>query len=156
MIWGNSELLDGHRDPLGILYRCLHFWKDIPDGGIEITSYKQQEQWAYYPGYYNLALLHLFGLIDLQLGEPEPAKGWRMVALQRLPWGDAVMGMLAEVCRKFFREGEAETLKPNLRIAFEKLKPYFTPFFPEWQKLSWNCLTLTGADISIVFATPIL
>lgn len=136
LIWGNSELLDGYQDTFGILYRCLQFWKNLPDSGITISSYKQQEEWVYYPGHYNLALLHLFGLIDLQSGEPEPAKGWIMVSLQGLTWGNSIMGLLGDICRKSLseREENLEDLKPNFRIAFEKLQPYFSPFFPEWQK----------------------
>jgi hypothetical protein len=155
LIWGNSELLDGYRDPFGILYRCLQFWKNLPDSGTIISSYKQQEEWVYYPGYYNLALLHLFGLIDLQSGEPEPAKGWRMVSLQGLTWGNSIMGLLSDICKKSLsdREENLEDLKPNFRIAFEKLQPYFSPFFPEWQKSLVICdgQFLAGVHIFKVF-----
>ncbi len=78
-----------------------------------------------------------------------------MVSLQGLTWGDSIIGLLGDICKKSLsdREENSEDLKPNFRIAFEKLQPYFTPFFPEWQKSLVICdgQFLAGVHIFKVF-----
>lgn len=133
LLWGNSEVLGEHRDPYVPLYRCLQFWREIPDQGLTFSSYREQEELIYYPSLYNVALLHLFGLIELGLGEAEPGKGWRLTSLKRLPWGDAIIGLLSEIYHDI-QPGTDEEIIIDFRSAFAKLKPYLKPYFPEWQQ----------------------
>ncbi len=134
LIWGDSEILGESRSPVNDLYRCLLFWQEVPDGGLTLNSYSEQDKLVYHTGTHNLALLHLFGLIEITLGEAEPCKGWRMNSVKRCPWGDAMMALL----RKFYTEHETdseEEINIDFRIAFDKFKPYLQSYFPDWQQI---------------------
>ena len=76
LFWGDSELL-GESRMFDQTSRCLFFWENLPAAGLKFNNYLEQEKLSYYPGFHNLTLLHLFGLIELISGKPQAAKGWR-------------------------------------------------------------------------------
>ncbi len=67
-------------------------------------------------------------------GKPEPAKGWRITAVKRRPWGDAMIGLLSEISDEIEPDFEEEEITLNFHIAFEKLKPSLQSYFPEWEQ----------------------
>ncbi|MBW4563967.1 MAG: plasmid pRiA4b ORF-3 family protein [Mojavia pulchra JT2-VF2] len=134
LIWGESEILGEFRDPYGLLFRCLQFWREIPDEGLTFNSYSEQDKLAYYPGLHSLSLFHLFGFLELTPGKPEPAKGWRITAVKRRPWGDAMIALISEIYDEIEPDKEEEEITLNFRIAFDKLKPSLQTYFPEWEQ----------------------
>lgn len=133
LIWGNSELLGRRGDMFDQAYRCLFFWQNLPEKGFRLKNYSEQDELGYYPGFHNLALLHLFGLIEMTSGKPQAGKGWRFTHVKPLPLGNAIMAVLTESRRDIQIEDYAE-MRGNFRIAFDSLKPYFQPYFPEWSQ----------------------
>jgi hypothetical protein len=131
LVWGGDKLLGDERDMFDQAYRCLLFWGDMPETGLKFNNYLEQNKLSYFPGFHNLALLHLFGLIELTSGQPQPAKGWRFTDIKPLPLGNAIMAILTESRTNIQIENYAK-FRLDFRIAFETLKPYFQPYFPEW------------------------
>jgi len=112
--------------------QCLWFFLRIPDAGLPVAGDTFLEQdLRYAPGWHNLGLLHLFGLISVEDGPPEPGKGWRIDRIERTPLGDALLALLQT---KFF--GDLDNVLPleaEERIPFGVLQPALQPVFPEWQ-----------------------
>ncbi|HLP87109.1 MAG TPA: plasmid pRiA4b ORF-3 family protein [Nostocaceae cyanobacterium] len=133
LIWGESEALGEYKDPFDQAYRCLSFWTKIPPEGLQINNYSEQDNFVYYPGLHNLTLLHLFGLIELKSGKPQPSKGWRFTHIKSLPLGDAIMSAIT-ASRSNINVEDYDEFRLNFRLAFETLKPHFQPYFPEWSK----------------------
>jgi catechol 2,3-dioxygenase-like lactoylglutathione lyase family enzyme len=133
LVWGDNKLLGNERDMFDQAYLCLSFWEDMPEAGLKFNNYLEQDKLGYFPGFHNLALLHLFGLIELTSGQPQPAKGWRFTDVKPLPLGNAIMAILTESRTNIQIENYAK-FRLDFRIAFETLKPYFQPYFPEWSQ----------------------
>ena len=108
------------------------FFLRIPDGGMPVAGDKEAEGWLRYsPGWHNLGLLDLFGLISVQHGPPEPGKGWRIKQINRTLLGDALLGLLQA---EFF--GDIDNILPlesEDKIPFGVLQPTLQPYFPEWK-----------------------
>ncbi|MBD2651107.1 IS1096 element passenger TnpR family protein [Nostoc foliaceum] len=133
LVWGESELLGDQRDMFDQAYRCLLFWNNLPSSGLKINNYSEQNKLVYYPGFHNLALLHLFGLIELTSVKPQAAKGWRFTHVNPKPWGNALMAVLTE-SRSNIQIEDYATFRLDFRIAFDNLKPYLQPYFSEWSQ----------------------
>ena len=78
-------------------------------------------------------MIHLFGLIELTSGKPQAAKGWRFTHVNPKPWGNALMAVLTE-SRSNIQVEDYATFRLDFRIAFDNLKPYLQPYFPEWSQ----------------------
>ena len=132
-----QQLLDELRPFYGsLLATCFKFWEEIPKRGLKVEGNEGlEERLQYFPGLYNIALLELFGLLEIIHGEPEPGKGWRILKIKRNAFGDAIFRYLnykvlsLENYFEFFIDYEMNRIdKP-----FGELQSYFRPFFPEWK-----------------------
>jgi hypothetical protein len=141
MIGGNEEILGERYDSIGNLMKCLQFWPRIPDKGLKITKYTDQNEFSYLPGIHNIALLHLFGFLSVRSGKPEAGKGWRITHLQRLPFGDAMLRLLFTI---YAKKGFTWESQGNLSVTFGELQSDFKPFFPEWE----NNLAISSSEFS--------
>ena len=132
LVWGKEEVLGkqscrASKD--SILLKCWDFCSVIPFNGQIFTSYNQQQDLVYLPGFHNLALLDLFGFVLVQHGTPQLRKGWRINKVQNLPYGTAMLTLLYRIfkIRDFFQYGQ------NYEdIVFGQLQGHLQPFFPEW------------------------
>ncbi|BAY24592.1 hypothetical protein NIES2100_43870 [Calothrix sp. NIES-2100] len=131
LIWGNNEVLGERHNGWNNLGKCLQFWGHIPDKGLNLTKYDDQQTLGYNPGLHNVALSELFGLLTIKQGKAEAGKGWRIISVERLPLGDALFMLL-------FPVGIVGKFEEDININFGHLQPSLQPFFPEWQ----NNLTL--------------
>ena len=107
---------------------------DIPDQGLPIAGVPDaRADLRYGPGWHNLGLLDLFGLISVDHGPPEQGKGWRIERVNRTPLGEALLNLLGT---EFFgdrhntRELGGQGYAPS-----GVLQPILQPFFPEWRNL---------------------
>jgi hypothetical protein len=108
------------------------FFLCIPDAGLPIAGDKgAEDSLRYRPGWHNLGLLELLGLVSVRHGPPEPGKGWRMEQINRTPLGDALLALLQA---EFF--GDMDNiwqLESEEKIPFGVLQPALQPYFPEWE-----------------------
>lgn len=129
LLWGSEET-SGDRQTVSDHFRqCLMFWRMTPNRGQTFANYIEQQSLIYSPGLHNIALLELFGCIEVQDGQPEPRKGWRIKKLKRLPWGNILLLFLY---RLMYKVNEQD--KQNYRGRLGVWQPSFQAFFPEWQR----------------------
>jgi len=113
--------------------RWQWFFLRIPDEGLPISGDKEAENsLRYTPGWHNLGLLDLFGLVSVRRGPPEPGKGWRIERIDRTPLGDALLALLLA---EFFGDfgNILLQLEAEKKMPFGVLQPTLQPYFPDWQ-----------------------
>jgi hypothetical protein len=108
------------------------FFQRIPDDGLRVAGDKEAEDLIrYWPGWHNLGLLELFGLIAIEPAPPEPGKGWGIERIDRTPWGDALVALLHA---GFFGDiDNILALESEDKVLFGVLQPTLQPYFPEWK-----------------------
>ena len=127
----------GEREPLGAripetFVDWQWFFLDIPDEGIPVAGDEEVEaDLRYRPGWHNLGLLEMFGLISVQHGPPEPGKGWRIERIDRAPLGDALLALLR--ARFFCDIRDILHLEAEEKVPFGVLQPALQPYLPEWR-----------------------
>src|SRR5207245_507779 len=81
----------------GLLLPCLQAWGDIPMKGRQFDLDKPMEVFLFgiWRDFYLLALMDLFGLMAVEQAR-RPVRPWRPAALRHLPFGDALLTLLAQ------------------------------------------------------------
>ena len=130
MIRAHEEMLGERRSPLNEGNKCLQYWPRIPNKGQKIRNYGEQQSLSYSPELHNLALMQMFGLLQVESGKPEVGKGWRVKMVKKFPLGEALMQAMV---RAFIERGMMWESEENPCIPFGELQPAFQPYFPEWQ-----------------------
>jgi hypothetical protein len=88
----------------------------------------------YRPGWYDLALLELFGLVTIEHLPPEPGGGWRIGRIERTPLGAVLLSLLVD---HFFISPEAMLNHGGNEaeeLSFGRLQPVIRPYAPQWQR----------------------
>ncbi len=111
--------------------KCLHYWQTMSNSVANFDSYDDQGILNYVPQLHNMALLELFGLIELVAGKPESGKGWRIDRVQKLPFGDAIM---TAIYGAFITVGMYWKSESDSGLPFAELQSTLQPYFPEWQR----------------------
>jgi hypothetical protein len=132
LIRAHEEMLGERRSPLNEGTKCIKYWSSIPDKGQKISSYAEQQSFSYWPELHNLALMKLFGFLQVETGKPEAGKGWRIKRIKRSAFGDALMQAI--VCT-FIERGMEWESEANPTIPFGELQSALQPYFPEWQNV---------------------
>ncbi|MGO9464985.1 MAG: IS1096 element passenger TnpR family protein [Isosphaeraceae bacterium] len=131
---------DAHSSPREMLLPCVRAWNSTAENGKRFDT--SNSRFVYVAGIgrdlYNLALLDLFGLMEVE--QPSrPVAPWFPAGFKRRPFGDAVFTVLTALLfdslgvmprRGEDDEEEEEPLVPRFGV----WQPLFQPYFPEWQK----------------------
>ncbi len=144
--WGraSAEMIGERRGGWGstLLQSILLFVDRFPKtGSLALQTPEEADTFRYYPGFYNLALLELFGLFDIQAWPPAEGQGWRPERLRMTEWGQALLGSYAGFIRKSLAP-EAESTLPLLDLetladpwdCFEAWAKRIRPQLPAWHK----------------------
>jgi hypothetical protein len=140
--FGRAEMV-GERGPVWgeLMSDCVRGWQAIPEKGQFLDLTKSQP--VYIPGFYgNLYLLALMDLLGfLKVEQPgRPVSPWRPASLNHIPFGDAMMTVLAS---QFFTslgihglsEEDGDLEETALAVPrFGAWQPLFQPYFPEWKE----------------------
>ena len=127
-----------------VLVDARDFWQRIPDSGLMIDL-EQAQRLSYFPGYYNVALLELFGCLEVRSEPAVAGIGWRIASLHRTAFGDALLTLLQTVA---FSETDDDETVLYFRYAGIQdvpagvLQPGLRPYFPGWQ----HNLTLSSPE----------
>ncbi len=113
--------------------KCTDFLRRVSDGEEQVAGSRLGEGLRYYPGFPELALLWLFGIISLEDRPPEkPGEGWCIERVALQPFGDALWRLLK---RDLFgdwdfisRIAEREPMPPGV------FRPVLGPYYPEWER----------------------
>lgn len=129
LIIADEEIL-GERGCMTEGARCLQYWTNILAEGQKFQDYKQQQELVYYPGFHNLALMKLFGLIEATYGKPDKGKGWRVKSVKPTAWGKATI----EAAFPGWTNPVMLWDKESTEVKFGELQSVLKPYFPQWQK----------------------
>ena len=129
LIRAHDEMLGERPSRFNEGSKCFQFWTDIPEKGLKIKhqGYGEQQSLSYYPGLHNLALMKLFGLIELESSKPPAGEGYRLKSVKKLPFGEALMQVIVRAAIEHGLTWKSE------EISFGKLQPILQPYFPEWK-----------------------
>jgi hypothetical protein len=136
LLRGKPEILGENSGRLFLISENFRKWVDffaqIPDEGLLVAGNRDAEYWLRYtPGWHNLGLLELFGLISVQHGLPEAGKGWRIERVDRTQLGVALMALLyTELFGDFDKILE---LEEGGEVPFGVLQPLLQPYLSEWK-----------------------
>ncbi len=139
LLRGKMELLG---DPPRFFEIIPDNWKDaimflmrIPEGGQSFTGRKTDLlELSYTPGWHNLGLMSLFGMITIDAFPPEPGEGWRLKSIHRTETGMALLrvlhGLFFDDLNRIFSLDDDEEIE---RLPFQSLQPGLQPYFPDWK-----------------------
>jgi hypothetical protein len=136
MFRGKPEVLGERDHTIGLIPdnfpRTARFYVGIPESGLPVAGHRDVEtELMYNPGWYNLGLLDLFGLIRVERGLPEPGQGWRINTIHRTGLGNAVLAVLYS---GFFSDlDKIFALEDSGELPIGVLHPVFGSYFPEWK-----------------------
>ena len=139
LIRANNEMLGERPNSLNEGTQCLQYWTFITKKEQKIPNYAEQKSLNYMPGTHNLALMKLFGLVQIEYGKPQAGKGYRIKKVKKLPLGEALTHIVAHT---FFGEKMIWESPEYSLMSFGELQPILQPYFPEWQ----NIFTLSQAE----------
>ncbi len=111
---------------------CLSLFRRIPEGGLAVSETDAQDWLSFSPGWHNLGLLDLFGLVSVQDRPSELGEGWYIERIEIEPFGDAMMSLLLV---EFFGDFDnVLALSGPERTPVGTLQPLLQPYFPEWRR----------------------
>ncbi len=127
-------LLRAHPDIVGERPRPFYYipenflkWMNLfarPDDRLDFL--------AYTPGWHNLGLLALFGLVEIEEGPSVAGEGWQIAGLQLTLFGEALLTLL---CAEFFLDFDRILdLEAEEEIPPGTLQSVLGPYFPMWQR----------------------
>jgi hypothetical protein len=139
LLHAREEMLGESRSPYDEGSKCIQFFQNPDHIKKTIKDYNAQDIYNYYPEYHNLALMHLFGLLDWEVGKPGKGKGFRLKSFAQRPFGQALIRVMLQGA------SSDESLEPQggMTPSFGTLQPVFHPYFPEWQ----NNLALPQSEV---------
>lgn len=131
------------------LSTILSVWSQLPANGRKFNPAKEQVVYLYgmYRNFYQLALMDLFGLLDVK--QPSrPVTPWGPASIHHTLFGDAVLSLLSAAESRFLfgidpaqseqedEEDEDEDEEEwELEVPqFGAWQPLFQPYFPEWRE----------------------
>jgi hypothetical protein len=132
LLWGYPEIAGEDRSLKGFSI-LVSFQKILSEGRVAFTDIQAQDQHLrYHPGYFPLALMELFGLMNIEHKTPEPGKGWRIKSIEPTPLGRAIWSLLLGGPSAKTPLADDIIVYPGEPIQFGRWQPLFQPFFPEW------------------------
>ncbi|MEA5536767.1 hypothetical protein [Crocosphaera sp. XPORK-15E] len=106
-------------------------WMRLPQKRIKITKKNAGKfNLEHLETLTHLALLDLFGLVKLESGKPLPGKGWNITAIEKTPFGEAMMKVL--ICC-FMSKGSSLKSHTNNTMIYGELQPLLQEYFSDYQ-----------------------
>jgi len=130
LIRGDAEILGEIRNSSQDGMQALRSWPQLKLKDHTYKTYQDQSLLNYWPGLHNVALLQMFGWVELTAEKPEAGKGWRIGKVTPLPVGDAIATVAFSA---YLDNGMEWVAANNFTQPWGELQPYFHPYFPEWE-----------------------
>lgn len=138
LLWGQAEMLGERSGGFASGFagesfkKWMRFATWIPDEGLPVAETSTEGSLTYLPGWHNLGLLDLFGLMRIHDAPSKPGEGWHIERIERTTFGDALLALLSI---EFFSDwSNILELERQQSISFGVLQPIIQPYFPEWEK----------------------
>jgi len=108
--------------------RCCIFFKHFYEDNFLIPAQKKDE-FQYFPGWYNVALLQMFGFIRIKTSQQKIDTFWLIDKIQCTDFGKVMIPFLeADI---FEREFVLKSIRGN-KFQFGEWQSLLQPYFPEW------------------------
>ena len=136
LLRGNVEILGEERGWMGsssdTLRKWTEFFMNVPEEGWDLTTNARDEAYfSYDPGWHNLGLLRLFGLIEVQDAPPIIGKGWHIERISRTPLGNALLKVLMKQAHADF-DLYMRSME-DLSVTYGVVQNWLQPYWPAWQ-----------------------
>nr|MBS0021318.1 hypothetical protein [Gammaproteobacteria bacterium] len=147
--WGRAsdEMLGESRGwQAHVLEKAIDFFERFPETGtLTIETPQDADSLRYYPGFYNLALMEGFGLLEVRVKPPAESRGWLPERIRMLDWGQVLLGSYARFIRQSL---SAESGSANRGLGFMAL---FEPLerFERWSRAVRPAIKGWRADLKI-------
>jgi hypothetical protein len=115
-----------------VLVKLIYFIESFPKAGtLTVETPQDAEGLRYYPGLHNLALMALFGLLEIRLKPPSEGRGWQPEWMRMTDWGNLILDSYTAFIRQS-RTSESKLGLPALGVTgrFEPLER-----FESWSQL---------------------
>jgi len=136
LLRGYPDIVGERGRPFALPENCskwVYFFQRLPHKGRAYTSKEALLELSSTPGWHNLGLLDLFGCIEIRPGAPVAGQGWQIAHLDRTPFGEALLALLATTffatANRHLDFEQAEPLPPGT------LQPALRPYIPQWEHL---------------------
>ncbi len=93
----------------------------------------QERDLGYRPGYLNLALMEMFGLVEIEHGTAGRGQGWRVLAVVSTSFGEALLRPLVADLDDLPFTGQSLLGDPGEAVQRGALRALLGPSFPAWQ-----------------------
>lgn len=115
-----------------ILQKLFFFFDRFLKTGIQtIETPQDMDSLRYHPGFYNLALMELFGLLDIRAKPPAEGKGWLPEEVRLTDWGRTLLGSYADFITHSQTPGaESAPLMPGIRVLSEPME-----YIEQWSRI---------------------
>lgn len=130
LLRATGEMIGEDRNPTNEGGRLLNSWPTLRDQHPTYKNYGEQQNLNYWPGLHNVALMQMFGWVEINSPKPESGKGWRIKKVKPLPIGDAIA---TATFRAYYEQNYIWGSQQDYTQPWGELRPYFQPYFPEWQ-----------------------
>ncbi len=143
-----EELMDSGRQMFTPLFRMANFVSTLEGGEATYSDKSERERLGYYPGYPHLALMPLFGWVELDDDGTAPQQPWAVNRVAITPFGTAMMSRLVQLMEKVLETRSADQAGPfagaveTVSFTKEELHEALAPYFPDWER------HLTEPDLS--------
>jgi len=129
LLQGNHEILQEHdRGFPNHMARCCNFFDHFYKDNILIPAQKKDE-FQYFPGWHNIALLQMFGFIRIKTSQQKIDTFWLIDQIQCTDFGKVMIPFLkADIFERIF------LFKTSWDYVFQfgDWQPLLQPYFPEW------------------------
>ncbi|GBO53258.1 hypothetical protein APA_1165 [Pseudanabaena sp. lw0831] len=127
-----EDIMSNDKRVLPEWFFVFNCWEDVAKADLDFTNNSRSNEWLNRLRLHNVALLNLFGLVELEDTEPLTGRGWRVTKAKALPFGKALMELLNKTNWKKGLLSESgddisdlfiETPSPKLDIVVQKSTP---------------------------------
>ncbi len=147
IFYADETIMTNERRSFSEWWYTYNGWKQLPKNGLDFGDGFKNDDWLNRLKLHNIALLNLFGFITLQDAKPLTGKGWRIIKVKPLPFGNAMMDLLHSTNweRGMYTELEEE-LEEERSLRLDVVVQESTPteilqeefqaldLFPAWEK----------------------
>lgn len=128
---------------MGTLVEVLQLVQDIPPTGWDLSFDDRRGAIRYWPGYPGLALMWMFGLVDLEERGTAAGEPWKIDRIELPAFGKTLLRRLGRALIEKQEALEAENPPDvwtwgvdvsSLELTRDELQHVLQPYFPEWKR----------------------
>jgi hypothetical protein len=133
LLRADSEII-GERAGLFEFRHPLYLWSELFQILERDSAYNGDwvELVRYWPGLHHLALMELFGLVEIDHAAPQPQKGWQIDGIRATEWGEALRNLLVTELPSGSVVWDYLSHPENTPSGV--LQPVIQPYRPGWQR----------------------